>query len=121
MKMQESAENYLETILMIKQEHGAVRSVDIANHMGFTKASVSRAVGLLKKEQYITVASDGWIELTDKGMEIAQGIYARHKLVSQWLMSIGVPKQTALNDACRMEHGISEITFQKLKEYIMSH
>ncbi len=119
MKIQESAENYLEAILMLKQEKGMVRSVDISRHMNFTKPSVSRAVGLLRDNNYIIIDTDGWIELTDAGREIAEKIYERHQLVTKWLIALGVPDDIAAEDACRIEHDLSSITFEKLKEHIL--
>ena len=121
MQIHESAENYLETILVLKEEKGVVRSVDIAQRMAFSKPSVSRAVGLLRGNGYITVSPDGWIELTETGLPLAQRIYERHKLMSGWLESLGVSPETASQDACRMEHGISEETFEKLKAHILKH
>ena len=118
MKIQESAENYLETILMIKEEKGSVRSIDIVHHMDFSKPSVSRAVGLLRDNGYITVDRDGYIDLTTSGNVIASAILERHKLFNRWLVYLGVDEETAAAEACRMEHAISEETFQKIKEHI---
>ena len=116
MKMQESGENYLETILMLKQEKGYVRSIDIAQKLDFSKPSVSRAVGLLRENGYITMdPKEGWIELTDKGRAVAERMYERHQLLSQWLMALGVSEAVAVSDACRIEHVISEETFQRMK------
>ena len=119
MKMQESGENYLETILMLKQEKGYVRSIDIAQKLDFSKPSVSRAVGLLRENGYITMdPKEGWIELTDKGRAVAERMYERHQLLSQWLMALGVSEAVAVSDACRIGHGISEQTFQRMKAHI---
>lgn len=118
MKIQESAENYLEAILMLKKEKGLVRSIDIVHHMAFTKPSVSRAMGLLRENGYITIDKEGWIELTDSGHAIAQSMYERHQLVTQWLISLGVTPKVAAEDACRIEHYISQETFEKLKAHI---
>lgn len=119
MKMQESGENYLETILMLKQEKGYVRSIDIAQKLDFSKPSVSRAVGLLRENGYITMdPKEGWIELTDKGRAVAERMYERHQLLSQWLMALGVSEAVAVSDACRIEHVISEETFQRMKAHI---
>ena len=119
MKMQESGENYLETILMLKQEKGYVRSIDIAQKLDFSKPSVSRAVGLLRENGYITMdPKEGWIELTDKGRAGAERMYERHQLLSQWLMALGVSEAVAVSDACRIEHVISEETFQRMKAHI---
>ncbi|NCE66211.1 metal-dependent transcriptional regulator [Pseudoflavonifractor sp. 524-17] len=118
MKIQESAENYLESILMLKQEKGAVRSIDIVRHMAFSKPSISRAMSLLRENGYITMDRDGLIDLTPSGYEIASTIYERHQMLSQWLIRLGVSPDVAVADACRMEHDISAETFQKLKEHI---
>ena len=119
MKMQESGENYLETILMLKQEKGYVRSIDIAQKLDFSKPSVSRAVGLLRENGYITMdPKEGWIELTDKGRAVAERMYERHQLLSQWLMALGVSEAVAVSDACRIEHVISEESFQRMKAHI---
>lgn len=118
MKIQESAENYLETILRLKDEKGMVRSIDIARAMNFTKPSVSRAMSLLRTNGYILMDKEGWIALTDSGMEIASRIYERHKFLSSWLESIGVTPEVAAQDACRIEHDISQETFQMLQKYI---
>ena len=119
MKMHASGENYLETILILKREKGYVRSIDIATKMEFSKPSVSRAVGLLRENGYITIdPKDGFIELTEKGQEVAERMYERHDLISRWLMALGVSAETALEDACRIEHDLSEETFEKIKLHI---
>lgn len=118
MKIHESAENYLEAILMIQLEKGSVRSIDVAHRLNFSKPSVSRAVSLLRENGYITMNRDGLLELTPSGREIAETILERHTLLSSWLTKLGVPADIAAEDACRMEHDVSPITFQKLKEYI---
>ncbi|MCC8123189.1 MAG: metal-dependent transcriptional regulator [Oscillospiraceae bacterium] len=118
MKIYESAENYLETILRLKSEKGAVRSVDIAHHLEFSKPSISRAMALLRENGYITVDKEGWIELTEQGREIAGRVYERHQVITRCLMAIGVSQKTAEDDACRVEHYISEETFAKLKDYM---
>ena len=118
MMIQESAENYLETILMLKEEKGAVRSIDIARKMDFSKPSISRAMSLLRENGYITMDKEGLIDLTDAGMEIASRIYERHRLLSKWLVALGVSPETASEDACRIEHDVSDETFQKIKEHI---
>lgn len=115
MKIQESAENYLETILMIRERKEIVRSIDIVREMNFSKPSVSVAMKNLKESGYITMDETGRIYLTDKGENLATKIYDRHVKVSQWLTSIGVPKEIADADACRMEHVISEETFEAFK------
>lgn len=119
MTIHESAEDYLEAILVIKQTKGAVRSIDIAHHMNFSKPSVSRAMGLLRDNGYITVDREGWINLTDSGMAIAAKIYERHQCLTQWFISLGVNPQTAAEDACRVEHDISDETFARMKAHIL--
>ncbi|MPN44708.1 Transcriptional regulator MntR [bioreactor metagenome] len=118
MKLHESGENYLETILMLKQEKGYVRSIDVANAMGFSKPSVSRAVGILKSEGFIVVEKDGNLELTDAGQKRAEKVYERHLLLTDLLHNfLGVSEETAEEDACRIEHIISQETFEKIKEF----
>ena len=118
MKIQESAENYLEAILMIHNRQGNVRSIDIANELSFSKPSVSVAMKNLRTNGYIEMDKDGFITLLDKGREIAEEIYERHTLISNWLMHMGVSPETAAEDACRIEHVISAETFEKLKEHV---
>lgn len=118
MKIQESAENYLEAILVLKNKNGLVRSIDIAQHLEFTKPSVSRAMSLLRQNNYITMDKEGWIELTEAGREIAERIYERHRLITDWLTHLGVDPEIAAADACRMEHVISEESFEKIKAHI---
>lgn len=118
LKIQESAENYLEAILMIHNRQGNVRSIDIANELSFSKPSVSVAMKNLRTNGYIEMDKDGFITLLDKGREIAEKIYERHTLISNWLMHMGVSPETAAEDACRIEHVISAETFEKLKEHV---
>ena len=118
MHLQESGEMYLETILLLSKKLGKVRSLDVAEYMNFSKPSVSRAVGLLKKGMYITVDKDGFLTLTEVGMEIAQKIYERHTLLTKFLCSLGVDDETASQDACKMEHHISDQTFKAIKKHI---
>lgn len=120
MKVMESAENYLETILMLKASNGNVRSIDIANELGYSKPSVSIAMKRLREKGHIVVEDGGNIELTDEGRRIAEKIYERHVLLTDLLMRIGVSADVAEEDACRVEHYISEETFSKLKEHIES-
>lgn len=115
MKIQESAENYLETILMLQQKQGVVRSIDIVNEMQFSKPSVSIAMKNLREAGYINMDEDGHITLLPPGEEIAKKIYERHVLVSNWLTKLGVPREIAVEDACRMEHVISEETFNAFR------
>lgn len=115
MGLHESGENYLETILMLENETGFVRSVDIAERLNFSKPSVSRAMGILKADGYITVEQGGRIVLTDSGRREAERIYERHVILTKYLISIGVDEETAAKDACRMEHVISVETFDRMK------
>ena len=121
MAMQESGEMYLETILILLQENGRVRSVDIAEHMGFSKPSVSRAVSLLKERGHIKVDGQGSITLTESGRAIAEAIYERHTILTEVLVSIGVDRETAAADACRAEHYISEATFEAIKAHMCKY
>ena len=120
MKIQESAENYLETILVLHNRKGSVRSIDIANEMNFSKPSVSVAMKNLRLGGYIKVDNDGNISLLDKGLEIAEKIYERHTLISGWLTDMGVDPKIAAEDACRIEHVISNETFDALKRHVTS-
>lgn len=117
MKLHESPEDYLETILVLSQENEFVRSVDIANHLGFSKPSVSVAMKKLKESGFIAMDPYGKVSLTDEGREIAEQVYERHTVISGWLTSIGVSPETALSDACRIEHVLSDESFAKLKEH----
>lgn len=112
---------YLETIHILSNQQTNVRSLDVADYMGFSKPSVSRAVGLLKNGGYITVDGNGYISLTAEGRYIAEKIYERHTVLTDLLMSIGVDETTALEDACKMEHVISDTSFEALKKYYRSH
>lgn len=114
MQINKSAEDYLETMLILKEEHGYIRSVDIAAHLGVTKPSVSYATKNLRENGYITMASDGLITITDKGMEIAEKIYERHKILTRFFISIGVDPKIAQEDACKIEHDINPETFEAL-------
>ncbi len=118
MKIQESAENYLETILRLSERLPHVRSIDIVNELEFSKPSVSVAMKNLRLNGYILMDSDGYITLTDAGMAIASKIYDRHKILTSVLIQLGVDPETAAHDACRMEHVISENTFQAIKKHI---
>ena len=118
MRLQESGEMYLETILVLSRNMAHVRSIDICEYMGFSKPSVSRAVGLLKKGEYITVDKDGFITLTDVGLSEANRIYERHKMLTAFLAAIGVPAEIADNDACKIEHVISNETFLAMKKHV---
>ncbi len=118
MKLLESGEMYLETILVLKNKYGYVRSIDIAHELNYSKPSVSRAVALLKDDGYIENDPHGMILLTEKGMEIAEKIYDRHRTITKYLVWIGVSEETAQQDACKMEHIISQETFYKIKEQL---
>ena len=116
----ESLEDYLETILSLQNKHGQVRSIDIANEMNFSKPSVSVAMKNLREKNYITMAADGYITLTESGKKRAESVMERHTLLSDWLISIGVSKETALADACKVEHDLSEESFEAIKKEIRS-
>jgi Mn-dependent DtxR family transcriptional regulator len=121
MNVTESSENYLETILMLSKVKPVVRSVDIADELGFKKSSVSVAMKHLRELNHITVTKEGFIYLTESGKEIAETIYERHELISDWLVRLGVDKETAVTDACRMEHVISKESFEAMKKHIKEH
>jgi len=118
MGLHESAEMYLETIYVLSQKTGTVRSIDIAEHMGYSKPSVSRAVNLLKKGGYLTMAQDGYLSLTDEGREAAKKIFERHTVLSRFLALIGVSDEIAAKDACKIEHVVSDETIVAIKAYI---
>ena len=120
MKIQESAENYLETILILQKRKGTVRASDIVNELEFTKPSVSVAMKNLRENGYVLVSREGHITLTDKGMEIAQTMYERHTLISDWLKALGVTPKTAVEDACRSEHVNSSESFEAIKKHVGS-
>lgn len=115
MDLRRSGEDYLEAIYVLKQKNGSVRSIDVARHLEFSKPSVSRAVGNLRTDGYLEMREDGELVLTDKGLKTAKNIYERHTILTAWFMSIGVSEETAAEDACRVEHAISEETFARLK------
>ena len=122
MRIHESGENYLETILILQSKNGSVRSIDIANELDYTKASISRAMSILKKEGYITMEEGGSIHLTDLGYQMATQIYERHRLLTEYLVkALQVEEETAVADACRMEHVISEESFHKIKDWVEAH
>jgi Mn-dependent DtxR family transcriptional regulator len=118
MQLQESGEMYLETIYILTEQNANVRSIDVCEHMGFSKPSVSRAVGLLKNGGYISVDKDGYISLTDIGREVAIKMFDRHRLLTDFLVSLGVDKDIAATDACKIEHHISDESFEALKRHI---
>ena len=118
MDIRESGEMYLETIYVLLQQNTKVRSIDISEYMGYSKPSVSRAVGLLRSGGYILVDRDGYITLTQTGVEVAEKIYARHTLLSRLLIKLGVSSETAAEDACKLEHAISDESFEAIKRYV---
>lgn len=118
MHVNESAENYLETILILSHRLPVVRSVDIATELGFKKSSVSIAMKNLREKQHIVVADSGFITLTESGRAIAEEIYERHQLLSAWLIQLGVDEKTAVEDACRIEHVISRESFDAIKKHV---
>lgn len=119
MKIQESAENYLETILELEKAKGNVRSIDVANHLGFSKPSVSVAMKAFREEGYVTVDGDGNLSLTEKGRAVAERVFERHNIIAKALILLGVDEETALADSCKIEHDLSEETFRKIKEHVM--
>ncbi len=119
-EIQESGEMYLETILVLSMEKASVRSIDVAEHMGFSKPSVSRAMGILKSHGYIAVEEDGNLKLTDTGRSKAEKIFERHNVLSECLVKLGVSQETATEDACRIEHIISDESFEAIKKHIAS-
>ena len=117
MDLQESGEMYLETVYVLSK-NGVVRSLDVAEYMGFSKPSVSRAVGLLKQGGYLLMDKDGYLTLTESGLDVAKKIYERHTLLSKFLVRLGVDEKTATEDACKMEHDISDESFSAIKEHV---
>ncbi|MBE6685305.1 MAG: metal-dependent transcriptional regulator [Ruminococcaceae bacterium] len=120
MHIQESGEMYLETIHVLSKKNGSVRAIDISEYMGYSKPSVSRAMSILKSADYIEVDEHGYITLTDTGLEIANKMYERHTLLTEFLIRIGVDKETAADDACKIEHHISEASFEAIKRFAES-
>ena len=118
MQLQESGQMYLETIYVLSKTLSGVHSIDISEHMGYSKPSVSRAVNLLKTGGYITIDEENHITLTETGLEIAEKIYNRHVVLSKMLMALGVPEEIATEDACRMEHTISDESFEAIRRYV---
>lgn len=118
MKIQESAENYLETILILNHRNPFVRAIDIANELGFSKPSVSVAMKNLRANGYIAISPEGHISLSETGLEIAETMYERHAMLSQWLIYLGVDEKIAVEDACRIEHVVSAESFKAIKEHI---
>lgn len=118
MNLQESGEMYLETIYILSRQRSSVRAIDVGEYMGYSKPSVSRAMGLLKQAGYVTADADGFLILTQSGLEIASKIYERHTVLQNLLMRLGVDEQTAAADACRMEHVISDQSFQAIRRHV---
>ena len=118
MHIQESCEIYIETIHVLYKNNGAVRAIDVSEHMGYSKPSVSRAMGILKNAGYIEVDLNGYITLTDSGLEVARRMYERHTLLTNLLISLGVDEETAVDDACKIEHHISEKSFEAIKKHV---
>lgn len=117
MHLQESGEMYLETILVLSHTSKAVRATDVGEYMGFSKPSVSRAIGLLKQGGYVVVGAEGYLALTEVGAEVAEKIYERHRILTKYLMSLGVDEETATEDACKIEHDISDKSFEAIKKH----
>ncbi len=117
MHLQESGEMYLETILLLEKKTGAVRAIDICEHMGYSKPSISRAVGLLKNGGYVVSDKEGHLSLTESGRAIAEKIYERHTLLTHFLVALGVEEEIASEDACKIEHAISDASFEAIKRY----
>lgn len=119
MHLQESGEMYLETIYILSKKSSYVRSIDVGEYMGFSKPSVSRAVGILRKGGFLNMDADGSLTLTDAGLKVAEKIYERHTLLTEFLIRLGVDKETAAEDACKMEHDISDESFEALKKHVL--
>ena len=118
MALQESGEMYLESIFVLSKEKKAVRSVDVGEYLGYSKPSVSRAIGLLKEGGYVIVSAEGYLTLSDDGRVLAEKIYERHTLLTELLVSLGVDEKTASDDACRLEHAISDVSFDAVKRFV---
>ena len=121
MSVHESGEMYLEAILVLSQKNGFVRSIDVSEYLGYSKPSVSRAVGILKKGDYIRMEKDGSLTLTESGRTIAEKIFERHTVLSQLLIKLGVSEETATADACKLEHAISDESYDAIKRHIAEH
>ena len=121
MKIQESEENYLETIYILHKKTGSVRSIDVVNHLGFSKPSVSNAMKQFRENGYVTVDDGGFITLTDLGLEVAEKMYKRHELLTKVLISLGVSEDTAKEDACRIEHYLSDESFEAIEKHVAQY
>ena len=118
MRLQESGEMYIESIYVLNKKMGNVRSIDVCEYLGYSKPSVSRAMSLLKKGGFVVMDKDGYLTLTDAGVEIAEKMYQRHTVLSELLMRLGVSEETAVDDACKIEHDISDESFDAIKKYL---
>jgi Mn-dependent DtxR family transcriptional regulator len=118
MSLYESGEMYLESILMLTKQGKSIRAIDLCEYMGYSKPSVSRALGILKKSGHVTVDANGYLSLTDEGRSVAEKIYERHKILTEFFVSIGVDQETASDDACKMEHHISDISLEAIKKQL---
>ena len=118
MHLQESGQMYLETIYVLSQEKSEVHSIDVSEHMGYSKPSVSRAIGLLKQGGYVEMAENGALTLTEAGRGVAKKIYERHTILTAWLIYLGVEREVALEDACKMEHDISDVSLEAIKKFL---
>ena len=121
MALQESGQMYLETIHILLQKNDKILSIDIANHLDYSKPSVSRAMGILKRNEYITIDANGYIQLTDSGKKIAETLYERNTIISNLLIALGIDDKIATEDACRIEHVISDETFSAIKKHFLSY
>ena len=120
MPLQESGQMYLETIYVLSKEKTSVHSIDVSEHMGYSKPSVSRAIGILKSGGYVEMAEDGSLTLTASGLSVAEQIFERHTILTEFLVRIGVDRETAAEDACKMEHDISDVSLMALKKFVES-
>ncbi len=120
MALQESGQMYLETIYVLSKEKTSVHSIDVSEHMGYSKPSVSRAIGILKSGGYVEMAEDGSLTLTESGLAVAEQIFERHTILTEFLVRIGVDRETAAEDACKMEHDISDVSLMALKKFVES-
>lgn len=121
MTLHESGQMYLEAIYVLSQQNGKIRAIDVGAYLGYSKPSVSRAVGILKKGEYIVVDNDGYIALTDAGKQFAEKVYERHTVFTKMLMSLGVDEKIATEDACRMEHVVSDVSFDAIKKHYLDY
>jgi len=117
MPIHESGENYLEAIFMLSKTQGHVRSIDVVNHLGFSKPTISVAVHTLERNGFLEITHEGYLVLTESGLDIAKRIYERHQVLSRMLIDLGVPEEIALEDACKLEHDLTDISFEKIKEF----